>query len=87
MNIAKLKSKNQITIPMVIVKKMHLRPSEMFVIDTENSRITLTPVEIEPRYTSDELDAIDGIVENGKKTAKPVAPGKAFSAYIKKITK
>jgi len=44
-------------------------------------------VKIEPRYTAEELKAIDHIVENEKGKAKIVKPGKEFSRYIKKVTK
>jgi len=41
-------------------------------------------VKIEPRYTAEELKAIDHIVESEKGKAKVVKPGKEFSHYIKK---
>ncbi|MCM8780082.1 MAG: AbrB/MazE/SpoVT family DNA-binding domain-containing protein [Candidatus Omnitrophica bacterium] len=87
MTVTKLKAKNQLTIPSSIVKRLHLRPHELFVVDVEGNFIKLTPVKIEPRYTAQELKAIDALVEKGKGKAKVVKAGKEFSAYLKKIAK
>lgn len=87
MTITKLKAKNQVTIPTEIAKRMHLRPHELFSVEVEDNYIKLVPVEIEPRYTAEELEAIDNIVENEKYRAKAVKPGKEFSEHIKKLTK
>jgi len=87
MTITKLKAKNQITIPSAIVKRLHLKLDELFAVDIEGNFIKLIPVKVEPRYTAEELKAIDRIVENEKGKAKVLKPGKEFSRYIKKITK
>jgi len=87
MTITKLKAKNQITIPSVIVKRLHLKLDELFAVDVEGNFIKLIPVKVEPRYTAQELKAIDHIVESEKGRAKVLKPGKEFSRYIKKITK
>ena len=87
MTITKLKAKNQITIPSAIVKRLHLKLDELFAVDVEGNFIKLIPVKVEPRYTAEELKAIDRIVENEKSKAKVLKPGKEFSRYIKKITK
>jgi antitoxin component of MazEF toxin-antitoxin module len=87
MTITKLKAKNQITIPNAIVKRLHLKLDELFAVDVEGNFIKLIPVKVEPRYTAEELKAIDRIVENEKGKAKVLKPGKEFSRYIKKITK
>ena len=87
MTITKLKAKNQLTIPSVIVKRLHLKMDELFVVDIEDNYIRLTPVKVEPRYTAEELKTIDHIVENEKCKSKVVKPGKEFSRYIKKVTK
>lgn len=87
MTITKLKAKNQITLPSVIVKRLHLKPQELFAVDVENNYIRLIPVEVEPRYTAEELRAIDRIVEKEKGKAKSFKAGKEFSVYIKKLTK
>ncbi len=87
MTITKLKAKNQLTIPQEIVKRLHLKPDELFAVDVKDNFIKLTPVEIEPRYIQEELSAIDNIVAKEKVKAKILRPGKEFSGYIKKITK
>jgi antitoxin component of MazEF toxin-antitoxin module len=87
MNIAKLKAKNQITIPSAIVKRLHLKLDELFAVDVEGNFIKLIPVKVEPRYTAEELKAVDHIVESEKSKAKILTQGKEFSRYIKKIAK
>jgi len=87
MTITKLKAKNQVTIPSAIVKRLHLKLDELFAVDVEGNFIKLVPVKVEPRYTTEELKAIDHIVENEKGKAKVLKPGKEFSCYIKKIAK
>lgn len=87
MTITKLKAKNQLTIPNEIVKRMHLKPNELFSVAVEGNFIKLTPVEVEPRYSPEELKAIDQIVEQEKDKTKTVKAGKEFSTYIKKTIK
>ena len=87
MTITKLKAKNQLTIPSAVVKRLHLKMDELFAVDIEDNYIRLTPVKVEPRYTAEELKAIDHIVESEKGKAKVVKQGKEFSHYIKKVTK
>ncbi|MFH1440524.1 MAG: hypothetical protein ABIH18_00555 [Candidatus Omnitrophota bacterium] len=70
MTITKLKAKNQITIPVAIIKKLRLRPEELFAVDVKNNYIKLTPVEVEPRYTAKELKAIELIVQKKKNKRK-----------------
>jgi len=86
MTITKLKAKNQLTIPSAIVRRLRLKPQELFAIDIEDNFIKLIPVKMEPRYTSQELKAIDNIVSKEKGKARILNPGKDFSGYIKKIT-
>jgi len=85
MTITTLKAKNQLTIPAEIVKRMHLKPHELFAVDVVDNFIKLTPVEVNPRYTTEELKAIDTIVASEKTKGKSFKPGKAFTGYIKKI--
>ena len=85
--ITKLKAKNQITLPIGVVKRLNLKPHEFFTVDVEDNVIRLVPVEISPRYTPEELKGIDTIVDKEKAKAKAVSPGKEFSAYIKKVIK
>jgi len=85
MTITKLKAKNQLTIPSAIVKRLHLRVHELFAVDVEKNYIKLIPVEITPRYSQEDLAAIDHIVAKEKGKAKVMAAGKEFSRYVKKI--
>ena len=87
MTITKLKAKNQLTIPGVIMRRLGIKPHELFAIDVEKNYIKLIPVTVEPRYTDQELQVIDRIVEGEKRFAKTMKPGPEFSKYIKKITK
>lgn len=87
MTITKLKHKNQVTIPQEIVKRMFLKEDELFIVDVESNYIKLTPIKIEPRYTSQELRAIDHLVETQKGKAKVFKAGEEFSGYTKKKVK
>jgi len=85
MTITILKAKNQLTIPAEIVKRMHLKPRELFAVDVVGNFIKLTPVEVSPRYTAEELKVIDTIVASEKAKGKSFKPGKDFTGYLKKI--
>ena len=87
MTITKLKAKNQLTIPNSIIKRLGLKPNELFSIDVEGNYIKLVPVTMEPKYTAQELEAIDQIVSKEKGQAKSIKPGKEFSSYLKKLVK
>ena len=87
MTITKLKTKNQLTIPSAIVRRLGLHLNELFAVEIESNFIKLTPVKIEPKYTSDELKIIDAIVEREKGKGKTFETGKDFSAYLKKLKK
>ena len=86
MTLTKLKAKNQLTIPSAVVRRLHLKAQELFAVDVEDNCIKLTPVDIEPRYSSEEISAIDRIVEAQKGKAKKVKAGAEFSGFIKKLT-
>ena len=87
MTITRLKAKHQLTIPTEVVKKLHLKTNELFAVEVEGNFIKLTPVEMEPRYTPEELGAMDRLVAKEKHKAKVFQPGKEFSAYIKKTVR
>lgn len=87
MNIVKLKTKNQVTIPQDLVSRMHLKANSLFKIDIVSNYIKLLPVDVEPLYTKEECAAIDNICVCEKPKAKVVKSGKEFSKYIKHITK
>ena len=85
MTITKLKAKNQLTIPTAVVKRLRLKPDELFAIDVEENFIKLTPVKVEPRYASGELKAMDHIVDKEKSKGKVLKVGPGFSAYLRSI--
>lgn len=85
MTLAKLKTKNQITIPNEVVKYMKLSKNEIFSVEVEKNYIKLTPVAMAPRYTPKELAAIDKIVDRDKSRGKRFGAGQEFGDYIKKI--
>ena len=87
MTLTKLKAKNQLTIPQEVVRKLHLKSHELFAVDIEENYIKLTPVEVEARYTAEELAAMDRLVDQEKGKAKTLKPGKEFTGYIKKMTR
>lgn len=86
MTLTKLKAKNQLTIPSEIVQKLRMRVNEFFAVELKGNHILLTPVDIEPRYTEEDIVAIDRLVERQKGHGKSLKPGKEFSDYIRKIT-
>ncbi len=87
MTFAKLKTKNQLTIPQAIVRRLHLKPEELFAVDIKENYIRLIPVEMMPKYTAKELKAIDAIVDREKKHGKKLKAGGEFEAYIQEISK
>ena len=87
MTITKLKTKNQLTLPAAIIKRLGLKPHELFAVAVEKNYIKLIPVKIEPKYSFRELEAIDRIVEKEKGKGKALKPGKEVSAYLKKLAK
>ena len=87
MTITKLKAKNQVTIPSAVIKRLGVKPNGFFAIEVHNNIIQLTPVDIEPSYTPQELFSMDQIVEREKTKGKTFKSGKEFSAYLKKLGK
>ena len=87
MTITKLKAKNQVTIPSAIIKRLGIKPHEFFAVDIEKNYIKLIPVTVEPRYSRQEIEAIDKLVETQKSQGRAVKPGKQFSEYLKKLAK
>ncbi len=86
MTITKLKAKNQLTIPGVIIKRLGLKQHELFMIDVERGYIKLTPVTVEPRYTAEDLEVMDTIVEEQKNQGKIFKAGKEFADYLKQVS-
>jgi bifunctional DNA-binding transcriptional regulator/antitoxin component of YhaV-PrlF toxin-antitoxin module len=85
MTVTRLKTKNQITIPQSLVKRLHLKKGELFAIDIEDNYLRLMPVEIAPKYSAKDLKKIDRIVKKEKGKAKSLKSGKEFGEYITKI--
>ncbi len=67
------------------MKKLDLTQNDIVEFSLEDDYIKVTPVQVEPRYTPDELKAIDDIVEKEKKAGKKFKAGKRFEEYIRKI--
>jgi bifunctional DNA-binding transcriptional regulator/antitoxin component of YhaV-PrlF toxin-antitoxin module len=84
MTITKLKAKNQVTIPSSIMKRLRLKPNELFAVEIEGNFIKFIPVKVEPKYTAAELNAIDTIVEKERGSGKVMKAGSEFSRYLKK---
>ncbi len=85
MIMARLKAKNQITLPKNIVERLHLKKDEIFQVDIEKNFIKLIPVELKPKYTEKDLAKIDKIVKKEKRRAKTIKSGTEFSSYISGI--
>lgn len=86
MTLTKLKEKNQVTIPVAVVKKLGLKDNTLFQVDVEENYIKLMPVITVPLlYNEAELDKVDIIVAKEKKTARELKPGKSFLSYINNL--
>ena len=85
MLLRRIKSKNQLTIPNELMKKLDLTLNDIVEFSLEDDFIKVTPVQVEPRYTPEELKAMDDIVEEEKKAGKRLKAGKKFDEYIRKI--
>jgi hypothetical protein len=86
MTIARLKHKNQLTLPAGIMKRLGAVPNDIFQVDVVENYIKLTPVRIEPKHNQAEADFIEKVFEAEKAMGKPLTPGKEFSNYVKKLT-
>ena len=83
MTLTKLKTKNQITIPSSVIKRMGLKLNEYFVVEIRSNFICLTPVHVEPKYSAAELKGIDKIVHKQMGKGKSYRAGPEFSGYLK----
>ncbi len=73
------------TIPNELMKKLDLTHDDIVEFKLEEDYIKITPVQVEPRYTPEELKAIDEIVEKENKKGKKLKAGKEFKKYVKNI--
>jgi len=85
MILGKLKYKNQVTLPSKIVKLLGLKQDDAISFAIRNGQIIIIPVQVEPRYTPQELQAIDKIVSDEKKKAKTFQVGKGFERAIEDL--
>ncbi len=85
MLLRRIKSKNQLTIPNELMKKLDLTQNDIVEFSIEEDFIKVTPVQVESRYTPEELKAIDDIVEKEKQAGKRLKSGKKFGECIRKI--
>ncbi len=85
MLLRRIKSKNQLTIPHELMKKLELTQNDIVEFSLEADFIKITPVQVEPRYTPDELKAIDEIVKKEKSEGRKLKAGKEFEDYVGKI--
>ena len=87
MTLTKLKTKNQVTLPTHIVKQLGLQLDEFFSVEVSAGGILLTPVTVEPKYTAEDLAAMDRVVEAEKPKTKAYKAGKSFDAYLDALAK
>lgn len=82
MILGKVKHKNQVTIPNPIAKLLGIKQNDVVSFAVKKGQIVIIPVQVEPRYTPQELKAIDELVvrEGGK--AKSYQVGDEFKKAI-----
>jgi bifunctional DNA-binding transcriptional regulator/antitoxin component of YhaV-PrlF toxin-antitoxin module len=83
--LGKIKYKNQLTIPSAITKILGLKQNDVVSFSIKKGQIVIVPVQVEPRYTPDEIKAIDEIVAQEKNKAKIYRPGDDFQKAIDKL--
>jgi len=86
MQILKFQNKGQVTLPQQIVDRFHLQKGDVLKCETKASHIVLTPVDLEERYTEDDLRAIDRVIEDGKGKGTSLNSDKDIDSYIKKMS-
>jgi AbrB family looped-hinge helix DNA binding protein len=85
MILSKIKLKNQITIPAEIVKLLGLKQNDLVSFEMKKGQIILIPVQVEPKYTPEELAAIDQIVAREKDKGKAYKAGREFQKAIDEL--
>ena len=85
MILGKIKHKNQVTIPSVVVKLLGLRENDVVSFVVRKGQVVMIPVQVEPRYTPEEIKAIDDIVDREKKKAKTYRVGNEFEKAIESL--
>lgn len=72
--IAKITSKNQLTLPKQIVDALHLHKGDLVSVRRKDNQIVLTPQTVEDRYPEDLLHRVEKKLEKG-----PLPGEKQFS--------
>lgn len=85
MLLGKVKYKNQITIPSTIAKLFGIKQNDVVSFAVKKGQILIIPVHVEPRYTPEEIKAIDDIVAQEKKKAKIYRAGDEFEKTIQAL--
>jgi len=77
--IAKITSKNQITLPKEIVEALHLHKGDFVSVKRKDNFIFLTPQTFEDKYPEDLLERVEKKMEKGE------MPGEKKFASVKKL--
>ncbi len=85
MILSKIKYKNQITIPAQIAKLLKLKQNDVVSFVIKKGQIVIIPVHVEPRYTVEEIKAIDKLVTQEKRKAKVYKVGNDFEKAIEEL--
>lgn len=57
----KVNSRNDLHLPAELLSRMNLGKDRMVKVEVQGSTVILVPVDLEVRYSQDELDALDRI--------------------------
>src|SRR3989338_146362 len=85
MQTLKFQSKGQLTLPKQVSVQFHLAKGDVLKCEIKGSHIILTPVDLEERYSEQDLQAIDKIVESGKGKGAALTSDKDIDKYIGKM--
>ena len=85
MQTLRFQSKGQLTLPKQVAVQFHLAKGDVLKCEIKGSHIILTPVDLEERYSEQDLQAIDKIVESGKGKGVALTSDKDIDKYIGKM--
>ncbi len=57
----KINARNDLHLPSEILRRLNLGKDRMVRVELEGNSVTIVPVDLDPRYSQDELTAIDQI--------------------------
>ena len=63
----KLNARNDIHLPTEALKLLNLGQDRILKAELKNNQLILVPVDLEPRYSHDELETIDKVYQDQKK--------------------